>query len=208
MGLSFLASLVVYFRGKNDYPYLKLFPPFLLITLAVELVGSYLSSINKNNIMLYNFFSVVWICFYLFIVSLIISNVRAKRIMHITTIIYSLVAIVNIVFIQKLKTFHTVTYSFGFLLIVIFCIYFFYEMFRMPRSVNLKNNPGFWICSGLLFFCCCGFPLYGFINVWAKIPFMVKNLISIFSILNIFLYSLFTIGFLCLKTQKYSTSQS
>jgi hypothetical protein len=50
--------------------------------------------------------------------------------------------------------------------------------------------------------------LYGFINVWATVPFIVKNFGAIITILNIFLYSLFTIAFLCVITPKYTLSSS
>jgi hypothetical protein len=199
----FLISLIVYRNRKEEPAYLKLFPPILLISLVVELLGFYMSRRAQNNLALYNFFSVFWISYYLAVLSFIISNRTVKRIIWVAIGVYVVMALVNIIFIQKLRTLHTVTYSLGCLLIVFFCIYYFLELFRNTRSVNLKTNPAFWICSGLLFFCCCGFPLYGFINVWAKIPFIVKSFQHIVSILNIFLYTLFSIGFLCNRTRKY-----
>jgi hypothetical protein len=128
--------------------------------------------------------------------------------MWIVIFLYTVAAICNIVFIQKMKTFHTVGYSVGCLLVVIFCINYFFELFQLPKSVNLVNNPAFWICSGLLFFYCCGFPLYGFIKLWTNVPLVVKNFNAIISLLNIFLYSLFTIAFLCIRTPKYTSSAS
>ena len=208
IAISFFASLRIYFTKKTSYNYLKLFPPLLLVTLIVELLGAYLGSQGKNNLALYNFFSVFWICYCLGIINCVITNTRVKKIMWGTIVLYTLAAIINILFIQKVKTFNTVTYSFGFLLIVLFCIYYFFELFSLPKSVHLANNPAFWICLGLLFFCCCGFPLYGFINYWAKVPLVIQNFNIIVTVLNIFLYSLFTIAFLCAKTPKYTLSQS
>jgi hypothetical protein len=206
---SFLVSLLVYTGRKSTAFYLKLFPPFLLATLIVEALGSYLYSIKKNNLALYNFFTVFEFFFYLYIISLIINNRKAKKIIRITTILYVLVAVSNILFIQKMKTFHTITYSLGCLLIVVFCIYYFLELFRGSKSVKLSSNPAFWICSGLLFFYCCGFPLYALINYWSDISkLVVRNFGEIITILNIFLYTLFTVAFLCIKTQKYTLSPS
>ncbi|MGZ8557320.1 MAG: hypothetical protein ACXWWC_03260, partial [Chitinophagaceae bacterium] len=79
-----------------------------------------------------------------------------KKIIKAVLLIYALTSTVNIIFIQKMKAFHTITYSLGCLLIVIFCFYYFLELFKLPKSVKLKNNPAFWICTGLLFFYCCG----------------------------------------------------
>lgn len=209
IALSFLVSLSVFHKFRGFLFYLKLFPPFLFATLIAEISGSYLWSVGKNNLSLYNFFTAFEFCFYLWIISLVINNIRAKKIIRIVSVFYALSAIANILFIQKMKTFHTVTYSFGCLLVVAFCIYYFFELFRIPKSIKLKNNPAFWICSGLLFFYCCGFPLYGLINYWSGISTLITNSFDhIVTILNIFLYSLFTIAFLCIRTRKYTLSPS
>lgn len=207
--VSFLVSISVFFKPATKYSYLKLFPPFLFLTLVAEYLGSYLWSIDQNNLALYNFFTVFEFCFYLWVLSMIINSLRMKNIIRIAVVFYALAAVINILFIQKMNTFHTVTYSLGCLLIVTFCIYYFLELFRLPKSVKLKNSPSFWICSGLLFFYCCGFPLYGLINIWSGISrFIVESFDSIVTILNIFLYSLFTIAFLCVRTRKYTLSPS
>ena len=206
--VSFLVSLSVYFNSKSCPFYLKLFPPFLLATLAVESLGVYLSSIGKPNVWLYNFFTVFEFCFYLFVISRIVNNIQVKKNIRVTQILYAVIAIVNIIFIQKMKVFHTVTYALGCLLVVVFCIYYYFELFKNPKSVKLKNNPAFWICSGLLFFYCCGFPLYGLTNFISGISkLIIRNFFAIIIILNIFLYSLFTIAFLCrIKIRKYTLS--
>jgi hypothetical protein len=210
VAISFLASLTVYFASKSPDAYLKLFPPFLLTTLLVEFLAFYLRSIEQSNLAVYNFFTAFEFCFYIWVISLIISNKEVKKIIRVTLLIYAFSAIMNILFIQKMKMFHTVTYSLGCLLIVSFCIYYFLELFRLPNSIKLKNSPGFWICSGLLFYYCCGFPLYGLINFVNGLPtLIIKNFQTIVMIMNIFLYSLFTIAFLCrIKTRKYTLSSS
>jgi len=207
---SFIASLSVFLMQKNKFSFLKYFSAFLLLTLIAEVYGSYLFSINRNNVVLYNFFSIFEFSFYFFIISLLIKNVRMRKIIRISIISYIFLAITNILFIQGMQTFHTITYSLGCLLIVIFCIYYFLELFRFPKSEKLYTNPAFWICSALLFFYCCGFPLYGLIIYWDKnIPKLIlNNLENIFTILNISLYSLFIIAFLCIRTRKYTLSQS
>lgn len=210
IAISFLASLSVFISSTNASFYLKLFPPFLLATLIVESLGSYLSSTGNPNVWLYNFFTVVEFCFYLWIVSLIVNNSRMKKIIRVILIFFALASVGNIIFIQKMKAFHTVTYAIGCLLIVAVCIYYFFELFKYPKSVKLKNTPAFWICSGLLFFYCCGFPLFGMFNFLSGISkLIIKNFYTIIVILNIFLYSLFTIAFLCrLKTRKYTSLPS
>jgi hypothetical protein len=207
--ISFLASLSVYINSTAAYPYLKLFPPFLLTTIIVESIGSYIGSIRMSNLTLYNFFTVFEFCFYLYVIRLIINSKQMRKVFVIAIIAYGTLAVVNIIFIQKMKAFHTMSYALGCLLIVTACVYYFFELFKIPKAVKLINNPAFWICSGLLFFYCCGFPLYGMFNFLSGISrLIIRNFFSIIVILNIFLYSLFTIAFLCrLKIRKYILSR-
>lgn len=206
IALSFIVSLVVY--SSSRHPYLKLFPPFLFATMAAEFAGNYLTSIHEPNTFIYNFFSVIEFIFYMLLISLIIKNGKVKKIIRVSSVLYAIISIVNILFFQGMEKFHTVTYSLGCLLIVVICIFYFLELFSSPRSVKLSADPAFWICSGLLFFYCCGFPLYAFLNFWAGFKWMRKSFTDIVSILNIFLYSLFVISFLCSRTRKYISSSS
>jgi hypothetical protein len=205
--LSLLVSILTY---KERSPlYLKLMSPFLFLTLLTECYSSYLSTINRNNISIYNFFSAFEFGFYLFLISLIIRSARVKKFIWITIGVYFLVAVTNILFVQGIKTFHTTSYAIGCLLVVAFCIYFFYELFRAPSRGKLQYNPAFWICTALLFFYCCGFPLYGLMNLWARtLPLVVNSFETITTILNSILYSLFTIAFLCTRTRNYISSSS
>lgn len=208
IALNFIVSLFVY--KDLGHSYLRFFPPFLFATLIGEFAASYLGNLGKSNLIIYNFFSVVEFCFYMILVSKIIHTTKAKKIIQISSLLYAIIAISNIIFFQGMETFHTITYCLGCLLIVTVCIYYFFELFRSPKSVKLSSDPAFWICSGLLFFYCCGFPLYAFINFWVQFEWMAASFGNIFTILNIFLYSLFTIAFLCsrIKTPNYISSPS
>jgi hypothetical protein len=208
IAVSLFASFFAY-SIRSSPPYLRWFPPFLQATLTIEVTGLYQNFIGRPNALLYNLFSTLEFCFYLWILSLVINNLQIKKITRITMVIYALLAVINIYFVQGTQTFHTITYSIGCLLVVAFCIYYFLELFRLPHSIQLKNNPAFWICSGLLFFYCCGFPLFGLTNLLSGISkLLVRNMIEIVNILNIFLYSLFTIAFLCIRNRKYTLSPS
>ncbi len=201
---SFLASLTVY---SWHYPklYLRLFPFFLLLTLIIEALGSYASEHGRNNMYLYNYFSTFEFLFYMWMISNIISSKRIRYLMWITMAVYAIITVLNILLIVKKTELHVTTYAAGCLLVVMFCIYYFLELFRRPKSVVLSRTPEFWICSGLLFFYCCGFPLYALITFWGDL--VIANFVFIITILNSFLYSLFAIAFLCrINSRKYTLS--
>ena len=203
--LCFLVSITTFSKSFKGPFYLKLFPLFLFIVLLVEGLSSYMASKNKNNVPEYNLLAIFEFCFYLWLFSFIIISTRGKKIARLIVPVYLIAAVSNLLFIQKINTINTITYSLGGLVIISFCIYYFLELFRLPQSVKLTSNPSFWICVGLLFFYCCSFPLIGLINYWMHISkFLIRNFSLIVNILHIFLYSLFTIAFLCrIRTRKY-----
>jgi len=193
--ICFLMSLTLFFQVKA-LSYLRWFPFFLLLTVVVE-VGSWTFRKYLNLVLLYNLFTAFEFDFYLFTILLIIKSAKVKRIILYTISVYSLLVILNVSFVQ-IRHFHTITYSIGCLLVVAACIYYFFEIFQSPQSVHLTREPAFWICSGLLFYYCCTFPLVGLWNQFHGLPRVIhKNIKTILSLLNILLYSLFSIAFLC-----------
>ncbi len=203
---SLIIALFVY--SNTRYSYIKIFPFFLLVTIIAEFLGLYFAKIHKPNVFIYNFFTVAEFIFYTLLIRHIIRNPKAKKIIAWCAVLYTATSIGNIFFFQGVQKFHTVTYSLGCLLIVIICFYYFMELFNSPRSEKLLADPSFWICSGLLFFYCCSFPLYAFSNFWFGFKWMRKSFTDIINILNILLYSMFIIAFLCSRTRKYISSSS
>jgi hypothetical protein len=126
----------------------------------------------------------------------IIKHKIVRKIVLCMVWVYPLVSALNILFIQKVSL-HTITYSLGALLMVAFCVFYFFELFQRPQSISLSRNPDFWICSGFLFYFSCSFPIYGMVNVIMKMPVFIRNLNSILNVLDILLYTSFVIAFLC-----------
>ena len=205
--ISLLISLFL-FTKSNKKKYLKLFPYYLLLTLIIELLGEVLNKRKVHNLWLYNFFTTLEFVFYVWVIREIIRDIKVKKIFSIILIAYPSCALVNIVFIQRINHFHSYTYALGCLLIVASCIYYFYELFLMPHSVKLLQQPAFWICSGLLFFYTFTFPIYGLTNFVLSLPkVIIRNLENVIMILNVFLYSMFSIAFLCrIRMPKLSRS--
>src|SRR5690349_14763510 len=137
IALCLLVSLTVFSKSYKKEVYLKLFPPFLLVALIVEILTGYMASKGKNNVAILNFFTVFEFCFYLLLLSYIITNARIRKVTRTMIWIYAVVSVGNILFYQGMKTPHTITYSLGCLLIVSGCIYYFLELFRIRKSGRL-----------------------------------------------------------------------
>jgi len=204
--ITFLASLSAYFQ-KNVPSYLRLFPAFLLLTIVVELAVDWLSSHGTPSTTLYNFFGVVEFLFYMYVLREIIYSKKVKMIIFYAAWVYASLGVTNVLFIQKIASFNSITYALGCLLISTLCIYFFFELFQITSSVKLTQLPAFWICTGLLFYYTCSFPLWSLANFLRKMPVIItRNIEIILLLLNVFLYSSFTIAFLCRIRVRNSTS--
>lgn len=202
--ISFLTSLTAYFQ-KDSKRYLRLFPLLLIVTIMVEICANWLHAHKKPTAILYNLYSSLEFLFYMYILREIIRSARVKKIIFHTAWLYLSLGITNILFIQKITSFNSITYAIGCLLISVICFYYFFELFQQTYSVNLIRQPAFWICAGLLFFYTCSFPIYGLVNFLSP-DFITKNIQVLIILLNVFLYSSFTIAFLCRIRVRNSTS--
>src|SRR5260221_3318127 len=128
---SFLISLFL-FKQTATEGYLKLFPPFLGITILVEGYGRYLRDHGHNNNLLYSSFTSIEFVFYLYVLSCIINNKKMRSAARYILVLNAFIAVINILFIQK-DRFNSITYSISCLLIIFFSIYYFFELFRYPQ---------------------------------------------------------------------------
>jgi hypothetical protein len=194
---SILAGTTLYFQHAVPL-YLKLIPVFLLISIGVEYVGFWMFRTYGSSVQLFNFYIVFNICFFVYVLREIITNRIFKKVALFAMVAYALMALTNIVYIQGIYVWNSMSFSLGCLLIVACCIYFFLELFKKPKSTKLTREPAFWIVSGLLFFYCCSFPFLGLNNLLNNAPEVLKrNLTTILALLNTLLYLLFAIAFLC-----------
>jgi len=207
MSLSILSGLTV-FAQPNSPSYLKIFPFFLLLTLINELIAGYLINQGEYTTELYNFYNIVHFGFYIFLLSKILKSPYVQKIVLYILIGYLFFSIANLLFFQTIHTYNSITYALGCLLVVSFCIYYFFELFRQKYIVRLTREPSFWIVTGLLFYFTCSFPLLASINFMAKVPeIIINNLQTLIQLMNILLYSLYTVAFLCrIKIPKYTLS--
>ncbi len=203
-----LASIVAYFRPDSEL-YLKLFFVYLVITNIVQGIGTFLGTHSENNALLYSLFSIAEFVFYFFVLREIIKNKKMKTVILYTLWIYLFTALFALYFSGKTQSFQSISYATGCLLIVVFCVFYFYELFQLPHSNSLLREPAFWICTAILFSYCCTFPLFAFANaIHNPTPIIIKNILIIHDIINLFSYLLFTIAFLCRIRIKKSMSSS
>lgn len=195
--LGFLLSTILLFK-KECPNFLKAFSPFLALSFLIDFGGVFLKKKGINVFPIYNIFTTIEFCFYIWVIQSIIKGIKMKKILIYFLIGFPFLSILNILLGQGINNFNSITYSLGCLLIITLAIYYFFELFRLQYAVRLINDPGFWICTGLLFFYCVSFPIYVCENLIKNFPTKLHSILSfVIIILNLILYSLFCIAFLC-----------
>lgn len=194
--ISFLISSTIFF-DKGAPLYLKLFPAFLGITLTIETISHAMYTMHIDSRPVYNFFTVFEFVFYFWVLQHIINHGKIKRVISISIRVYPLIALTNILFFQGIHRFHTYTLILGALLIVTFCVAYFYNLIKFPVSERPVRNPSFYICCGLLFFYSATLPIMAAINLHLYTQAFKTNILhSLLLIINHVFYSLFAIAFL------------
>ncbi len=204
-----LAGIIGLFRFKRtNLFYLKILPFFLLLTLSVELTGQLFHDPKKGNVILYNLFTTFEFIFYTFVFLTIIPNKKIKQRIKNIQYVLPVLCLLNIFLFQGPNTFHTYTYMLGCLIMIIYSITFFYQLFNSSEKFDLLREPAFWIAIAILFFYLSSFSVLGVLNTVANLPNVLKyNLQKILFIVNSFYYTLFIIAFLCQsKTTKLKSS--
>jgi hypothetical protein len=204
--VSFLASLSVYAKKENPL-YLKIFPVLLLATFLVEIIAKKIGDAKGNNLLLYSLFSAAEFGFYLFFFSSVYRENKAKKTAFNSMMIYLILALINIFFVQRMKVFHTYTFMLGCVLILGFGAYYFFDLIRATQTGKLSRNPAFWITAALMVYYCCDLPVFGILNYITFLsPGTYRGLLVVYNFMNIILYSLFTVAFLCqINSRKYTS---
>lgn len=190
-------GISVYFQKATPL-YLKLFPLLLILNLIVEIFGQWVVRKYGTNITMFNFYMAFLVTAHMYLLREIVVGKLIKKIVLHLLWIYPVICVVNILFIQGPEYWHSYSYGIGNLLIVGLAVYYFFELFKRPTSINLITEPAFWICSALLFYYACSFPFLSLVNLLTHAhPIILNNLSTILTLLNILQYILFTIAFLC-----------
>lgn len=183
---------------KQPPGYLNSFILYILLTITTEIIAWWYSFHNKHNLTFYNFYAIINFTYLIYLLRSFISNRKVTNVMTGAIIIYPIITLINAFWIQGQDTFNTYTFLSGCILVVTASIFYFYERIKHPGPHSLLIDPTFWVSTGLLFFYTCSPPLTGVLNAISLMPFYnYKTLYFINIMINIILYLLFSISFIC-----------
>jgi len=215
--ITLLITLLVAFKNRKKFKILRFIPFYTFFFLLVSFsVAS--AAIGKSLNFHPNFLSGLedYIDYSFTLVEMIIfshfyyqmSNRKAlKKIIFITSVIFSLFFVYMATRDEAFSTgisrsTQSIVYTVEGIILLMICCYYFIDLFRKMPFVDLKNEPVFWISSGLLFFMACTLPYSLLENyIASSYPATWLTSYSIFHVFYILLFLMIIRAYLC-KPQK------
>jgi hypothetical protein len=202
---AFIVSLLTwrYLKGTA----FRLFPFFLFFIVAVELIGTYIAWVlHMKNGWLFNISTTLEFIFYAHIFSLALRNPTFKKLAVRFMVIYPILVLLNLLFVQGFTQFHSYTVALGNMFMIVLCCLFFYELLLHPLEGELRKEPMFWIGTGILFFHLGDLSFDLLFNLLKNEATGKEFFQSINNNLILILYSCFIIAFLCQRSLVKSLS--
>jgi hypothetical protein len=187
--------------------YYKIFSSFLISTLIVEVFAIlwkwYIYKISywqfsPSNLWIYNGFTIIRMLFYSWFFYLILSNLKIKRILLAVTVLSFVLTVLNYTFIQTPYTVNNYSIVLANGLVIVLTLRFFHELLTDSQILKLQHHPGVWIALGSLLYYAGSLPFFIFFSYLLKHQYLLaQSYLNINDALNIIMYSLFLIAFLC-----------
>ena len=209
IGIAFLSSLNAF---RLDFPlHLKVFSILLGLDFLVEFSCNVLVDLLhiRTNVPLYNIFMLVEAMTYAWFFRAILESRVLKSLIGGYMILFPIFWVIVVFFVFGLHYWNSYVAIVESLFTVCMAAAFYYQLFTAPTLIRLSKSPEFWIATGLIIFYTCNLPYLGMLNFITKEYLsLAKSLLMLLQILNIIMYSLFTLAFLCTKRTTISTMKS
>lgn len=196
------------FRAVKDRRYI-LFIPLIGFVLGSEILREYIDQDKVDKAVLLFAVIVEYALLSWIISNFIQSELKRRIIIFSVFILVPLFIIMQILFIADNKAFQYLNQLIEAPFICAWTVFYLFEAAKDNEEVNITRNPMFWISLGNLLFYSGSFFSYGFGSfLLSKGSKQAENIYWIARILNILLYIIYFIGFLCIKKKRLYLSRS
>jgi hypothetical protein len=209
----FIISLSV-FALKPSPKILKYYPVYFFCGLVMGIFQEYTSSHGIYNTGIVNAYAIADYSFVFLVLRSFVNNKKFRKIILFVIVGVALFGIINLIFIQKKVGFNPINFTIQSLISVLLCIYYFVELFQKTEASSLSRLPSFWITSAIFFNVVLSFPMFAslsFMDQWTKANqityrIVAANIDTIYNIVTILTYILYSIGFLCvIRINKFTS---
>jgi hypothetical protein len=197
---------------------------FLWFTVFVEIFGSYSpigyfseyryfpfiqDTVFQNNLWWYNLFAISNFAFFTYYFISFLKNKTLRSIAHVSIVLYLFISLgVYIITGSLFSSTSNFVMIIGTLLLLMSVLSFYFELLRSDLLLQLKRLLPFYISVGVLIFNLCVTPvdiLSDYFSATHGNALFVKLHITVLLFANLFLYTIFILGFLiCSRTRKFS----
>lgn len=197
--ISFIIALLI---AKCNIPYMKgfFFCPLIALLVSINTICGSLFVMYPINLffLIQNFMSFLDLLFWCIFFLLILKDKKDADKIKILLAITLLFA-VYLHFFSNVNNQNLHIIALTAICKTIYCIFFFYKLFKNLFYQNLLKEPSFWIATGLIFYSCLSLPFYG-LNSYFKFqfsPLISSNIFSISNMLLIIMHLFFIKAYIC-----------
>ena len=194
------------FRRNWPAPY-KTFSVLLLCILFVEIMALLWKTVfykiqnwpwSDSNLWLYNSFLIPQYLLYIAVYYQVISGAKMKRVILITGIVFTLLAIINLIFFQSIYAINSYTLIMASGIIIFLTVTYFEQLRKEKEIIRLTAHPMVWISLGAFLFHAANLPYM------IGLSYLTRNNISlaialfyVYMTLNCIMYTFYSFAFLC-----------
>jgi hypothetical protein len=200
---SSVSGLFPVLAALYNYKYLdrilKIAALFFLISSLFDWVLEFTKVVSHNNLPAIHLFIAISIVFFAAIYYYAFFNPFLKKLTIILAIIALLLVIFNIIFIEGIWEYPSMSNTVLGVLVIFFSLAYFYQLLNRQEFIHIEKQGLFWINAGVLFY--YSINLFLFMLLRKIIAAHLEDYFMIHIITNIIANILFTVGLLC-KPQK------
>ena len=201
----FLPVIAALYNYRRLDPILRLMAIFCMLSVIPDVMGlviSYLQLRHYNNLFLIHLFDMMAAIFF----SLIYYRAFYKPLFKKMALIFGITSlaamIFNVIFIESMSTYPSVSNTVLCVFLIILSLVYFYQLLTRQEFTYIEKQGMFWINSGVLFYFAINiflFMLFNKISVTDKYNYYMMQ-----SVTNIIANLLYSVGLLC-KPQNNKT---
>ncbi len=171
----------------------------VIVTLPFELYAGYLQSFNSNNLFVYHLLIPIQYCFYAYLYYCYIEFTIIKKLILFSIGLVITAAVALAFTIQPLHYYNSYVIILSNLFLCIWVLSYYRQLFVRLTIVNLKQEPLFWISTGLLFFALGDFFVEGLMKALLEESRDMARwyYYNIYVPVLCLLYVLFIVSFIC-----------
>ncbi len=135
-----------------------------MLIIILQVFATYLNLNGQNNLFIFHIYTPLEFFVFTYILKSVVKSSSIKILLNLLLISFTLFCIYDMIVFETLSKFNSVPRGIEGILAIIFCIYFFFQLFISEESFQLKSYPPFWLFSGWLIYFSGTFFLFIYAN--------------------------------------------